>query len=345
MATTIAAPAEGSKGSKSEKLAEYRAARRKGVEWLLRQLNADGSIGDPKEGYHFYRAPWTFSVTGETDAAVAVCGWIRRNMLTPDGKIEGPYRVFDDAYAYRNSALIVGAQLAGQYDLSHGLMPDLLSWQDPRSGAFPDDRTPDGGKSDNMDIPYACGPGFAFLATGHLDAARKVAGFLQRIYDAQTELPDRFYYAWSRSKQAPIREYPEEQRRWYIVENQVARPQRWTIGGISAGFLCRLYLADPKPEYLALARKYQAFSMAATPRQFEFGAVCKSSWGSSLLYEVTGDERYLRWTYRMGDWYVSTQKPEGHWEFDRSGRGPLIELTLEFVMHLDTLIGGLASRP
>src|SRR5712691_5637436 len=113
MATTIAA------ATKSEKLAEYRAARRKGVEWLLRQLNADGSLGDPQEGYHFYRAPWTFSVCGETDAAAAVCGWIRGNMLTPDRKIEGPYRVFDDAYAYRNSALIVGAQLALQYDLSH----------------------------------------------------------------------------------------------------------------------------------------------------------------------------------------------------------------------------------
>lgn len=332
--------------TKAEKLAEYHAARQKAVSWLLGHLQADGSLGDPRDGFHFYRAPWTFSLVGETEAAAAVCGWIRRHMLTPDGRIEGPYRVFDDAYAYRNSALIVGAQIAGQYDLSHGLMRDLLSWQDPLSGAFPDDRTPDGGMSDNMDIPYACGPGFACLATGHLDAARRVAAFLERIYDAQTALPDRFYYAWSRSKQTIITEYLEEDSRWYIVENQVARSQRWTIGGIAAGFLCRLYLADPDPAYVQLARKYQAFSMAATPRQFEFPQVCKSSWGSSLLYAITSEEPYLQWTYRMGDWYVAGQKEDGRWQFDANARrGSLIELTLEFVMHLDTLMAGLASRP
>ena len=339
MSSTVAAPI------KTDKLAEYRAARQKAVAWLLRQLQADGSLGDAREGYRFYRAPWTFSIVGETEAASAVCGWFRRNMLTQDGRIEGPYRVFDDAYAYRNSALIVGAQQAGQYDLSHGLMRDLLSWQDPRSGAFPDDRTPDGGKSDNMDIPYACGPGFACLATGHLGAARKVAEFLEHMYNVQPELPDRFYYAWSQSKQTIITEYQEENRFWYIVENQVARRQRWTIGGIAAGFLCRLYLADPNPAYLELARKYEAFSMSSTPRQFEFPQVCKSSWGSSLLYAITGDEPYLQWTYRMGDWYVSGQQADGRWQFDPNAtRGALIELNLEFVMHLDTLIAGLASR-
>jgi hypothetical protein len=47
----------------------------------------------------------------------------------------------------------------------------------------------------------------------------------------------------------------------------------------------------------------------------------------------------------MGDWYVRTQEADGYWIFDRRTGGELIELTLEFVMHLDTLIGGLASRP
>ncbi len=331
---------------KTEKLAEYRAARDRGTAWLLAQLGPDGSLGDPREGFHFYRAPWTFSLVGQSAAASAVCGWIRRNMLTREGRIEGPYRVFDDAYAYRNSALVVGAQLAGQYDLSHGLMADLLSWQDPQSGAFPDDRTPQGGRSDNMDIPYACGPGFACLATGHLEAARQVASFLGRIYAAQPALPDRFYYAWSRSRQTVITEYPEVDHRWYVVENQVAKPQRWTIGGIAAGFLCRLYLAEPRPEYLDLARRYQAFSMAATPRQFEFRQVVKSGWGSSLLYQITGEDQYLEWTYRMGDWLVAGQSEDGRWLYEDSAtQGAMIERTLERVMHLDTLIAGLASRP
>ena len=131
-----------------------------------------------------------------------------------------------------------------------------------------------------------------------------------------------------------------------VVENAADRMQRWTVGGIGAGFLCRLYLADPDPAYVELARRYQAFSMAATDAQFKYPSVCKSSWGSALLYQVTGEERYRRWAMRIGDWYVATQEEDGYWhpwveriEPDR------IWLTLEYVMHLDTLIAALASRP
>src|SRR5436190_18406779 len=88
---------------RTERLAAFEASRRRATEWLLSQLNADGSLGDPSEGYFFYRAPWTFSLVGETGAASAVCGWIRRNMLTPDGRIDGPFRVVRDAWAYRDS--------------------------------------------------------------------------------------------------------------------------------------------------------------------------------------------------------------------------------------------------
>ncbi len=319
--------------------------RRRGAAWLLRHRNADGSLGDPAEGFHFYRAPWTFAILGETRAAAAVCDWFRREMLTAQGRIEGPYRVFDDAYAYRNATLIVGAHLARQYDLSHGLMPHLLSWQDRESGGFHNDRMADGGMSDRMDVPYACGPGLACLSTGRLEIARSVYRFLRRIDSAQADLPERFYYAWSCKKGGAITDFPDDDAFWHVVENRVDRPQRWTVGGIAAGFLCRLYLADPRPEYLALARRYQAFSMAATDAQFKYAQACKSSWGSSLLYQLTGDGTYLAWACRMGEWYIQTQQPEGCWYWPGyETLGSRIELTLEFVMHVDTLIGGLTSR-
>ncbi len=150
--------------------------------------------------------------------------------------------------------------------------------------------------------------------------------------------PERFYYDWSRSRQAPTTEYSEEKQFWYVVENQVARLQRWTIGGIAAGFLCRLHLAEPKPEYLELARRYQAFSMSATERQFDYGPVCKSGWGSSLLYLVTGEPAYEAWSYRMGDWFLKCQHPDGYWLTGKPiEQGQLIHNAFEFVMHVDTL--------
>jgi len=247
-----------------EKIARYREARDRATGWLLGHLNDDGSMGDASAGWQFYRAPWTFSLVGETEGAAAACDWVRRNLLQRDGTLGGPRRVVTDAWAYRDSAFIVGAHMAGQYDLSHGLMPALLRWQDPISGGFANDRLPDGSMSDDMDIPYTCGGGFASVATGNLEAARRAYSYLARIYLAQEHLPDKFYVFWSRSRQRPITETDAAFELRMVVENQADRHQRWTIGGISAGFLCRLYLADPRPEYVDLARHYQAFSMAAT---------------------------------------------------------------------------------
>ena len=144
--------------------------------WLMRHVNADGSIGDPQDGYMYYRAPWTFTLLGQSDIGHATCGWIRANLLTADGELSAPLRITRDAWAYRDATLIVGAHMLQQYDLSIGLMPALLGWQDPVSGAFANDRMPDGSMSDEMDIPYACGPGFACVITGRIDKARRVAG-------------------------------------------------------------------------------------------------------------------------------------------------------------------------
>ncbi len=336
-----------------QRLASFMAARRRGVEWLLARLNADGSLGDPAEGYKYYRALWTFAATGEVQAGHALAGWMRANLLVPadatsgaPARIDGPLRILSDGWGYRDSALIIGAQMLHQYDLGIGLLPALVADLDPVSGSVANDHLEDGSLSDDGDIPYTCGVGFAMLACGDIESARRVAGFLRRIYEAQTQLPDSFFCFWSRSRQAPIwRDDPDFQQRM-VVDNAVDRSQRWTIGGISAGFLCRLYLADPNPAYLDLARRYMAFSMAATDAQFKYPAVCKSSWGSSLLYQITGEQPYLDWTLRLGDWYVETQEPTGFWHpLREETEADRIEVTLEFVMHLDTLIGALAARP
>jgi hypothetical protein len=335
----------------AKRLASYTAARRRGTDWLLERMNPDGSLGDAADGFDYYRAAWTFGLVGEVEAAHAVCGFIRKNLLSADGRIDGPLRIIETDWAYRDSALIIGAQQIGEYDLSYGIFDELLRWQDPVSGGFSNDRLPDGSMSDLMDIPYACGPGFAALSVGRIDVAHRVADFLRGFWDAQeidaaTGLPTNFYCFWSRSRQRPLRQEDDDFESYMVVENEADRFQRWTIGGISAGFLSRLYLADGDPAHLELARQFQAFSMAATEAQFAYPSVCKTSWGSSLLYLVTGEAAYRDWTMKLGDWYVAMQDDSGFWhpwqerrEMDR------IWITLEYVMHLDTLISGLSAHP
>ena len=329
-----------------QQLLKYAEVKRKGVEFLLDNMNPDGSGGPVEEGFFFYRLPWTFTVAGETEAALKVCAWVRENMLTAEGDFDRGLRVNTDAYAYRNGTFIYGAHMARQYDLSYGCMPFLLSLQDPSSGGFANDMTAQG-PGDIMDVPYTVGAGLACIATGHLDQARKVFGYLTSVWEQQGELPDRLYYSYSRDAQKVVREFPPEDRFWHVVVSQEPVKQRWTVGGIASAFLCRLHMADPRAEYIDLARQYMRFSMESTEGQFEFAPVCKSGWGSALLYQVTGEAQYGDWTTRMGDWFADTQSEDGSWGDRFPGYGSLsgrIHLTAEFVVHVDNIIAGLSSR-
>ncbi|MBB5791830.1 hypothetical protein [Jiangella mangrovi] len=326
-------------------LTELDQACRRAVEWVRGHARPDGALGDPADGFKTHRAPWALTLAGETDLAQAYCGWVRRELLR-DGRLDGPARLLDDGWAYRDSTLVIGAHMLEQYDLSYGVIDHLCSWQDPASGGFANDRLPDGSGSDEMDIPYACGPGFAALVTGRLDVARRVAAFLATVYDAQQELPDRLHLFFSRRDQRPILPSDPQFEQRFVVENAVDRNQRWTAGGIAAGFLGRLYLVDRDPALLELARRYQAFSMSATDAQFKYPAVCKTSWGAALLYQITGEDQYRDWLARMADWYLDTQDDGGYWHpVVENCVGDVLEVTLEFVMHVKILSGALVSRP
>jgi len=318
-------------------------AARAATDWVLAQQRASGVIGDPSHGFKYYRGPWALALMGEVTAALALCRWIRVNLLR-SGLLDGEARVLEDGWAYRDSVLMIGAQMLQQYDLSLGLVDSLLHWQDPVSGGFANDRLADGSPSDEMDIPYAAGPGFALLATGRIAEARRVAGFLEVLYTAQQELPDRFYCFWSRRAQRPITATDPAFQQRFVVESQADRMQRWTIGGIAAGFLGRLYLADPRSEYLDLARRYQRFSMSCTDAQFKYPSVCKTSWGAALLYQITGEPEYRSWLHRMAQWYLEGQEPEGWWHpWVENTPADVIEITLEFIMHIQVLVGSLVS--
>lgn len=328
------------------KLAHYEMVKRKGVEYILGHSNTDGSFGPVQDGFFFYRLPWTFLVAGETRAALNICSWVRQNMLTEEGDFDKGVRKLTDAYAYRNATFIYGAHMARQYDLSVACMPFLLSLQDPSSGGFANDMTSTG-PSDTMDVPYTVGSGLACIATGNLVAAKKVYYYLDNLWSQQDELPHRLYYNLSKRTQKVVREFPPEDSRHHVVIAQEPVHQRWTVGGIASAFLSRLYMADRKPAYVSLARKYMQFSMESTDAQFQFAPVCKSGWGSSLLYQITGDAAYRDWTLRMGDWFSDTQSKDGSWFNTFPGDGKVstqIHLVAEFVAHVDNIIAGLSSR-
>ena len=287
-------------------------------------------------------------MTGETEAAAWVMCVDPAQPRHADGRIDGPYRVFDEWCTYRDATLIVGAQLAAQYDLSFGLWPGLLfRVRDPRSGLFANDRLP----RRNLVRRTGCHRGRP-RRRGSRRWPSATSGRRGRSPRSSADsgtparLPDRFFHVWSRRRQAIITAAdPEFQAPTMLPRPDVDAPQYWFWGGICAAFLCRLYQAEPRPEYLELARRYQDFAMAATDAQFTWPAACKGSWGCVPAAGSSPASRNTGVAFRMGDWYVDRQEPDGRWHpLVEETLGDVIEVRLEFVMHLDTIISGLGSR-
>ena len=107
-------------------------------------------------------------------------------------------------------------------------------------------------------------------------------------------------------------------------------------------------MATGEQHFLDAAQRYQHFSMNCTELQFQSAQICKSGWGSAVLYEATGQPSFRNWTLRVGDWFVQNQLPDGHWEDTKEllpnpTVADNIEFTSEFLVHLDTIVHALSQ--
>ena len=331
--------------SLAAKLEQYRQTQRKGVDYILQHANPDGSIGPTEKGFFYYRTPWALATGGANESALRLCAWIREHQFGENGDFVGVSpRPLDDHYLYTNALFVVGAQMLQQFDLARRGMDYMLTLWDPLSGGFYNYVADGNGTehSDKEDIPFNCGVGLACLMTGELDAAERVAMWLQRMWSLQADLPDRLFFVYSAEHQALITDFPAEEAKVHVLEAQQPR-QRFTVGGIGAAFLARLYQARPRPQYLALAREYQAFSHNQTAQQFDVAQVCKVGWGAALLYQITGEDVYKEWAIKVADYFVETQFADGHWINNEplpDGQ-PEIEIGSEFLVYLDVIVASL----
>jgi hypothetical protein len=333
-------------GVRKASLDTYLAARRKAAAFLLGHLNPDGSIGPVEEGIFYCRVPWALALCGETGPAQQLIDWISRRMLAAEGEVAGEASpnagANHAANTYAETCLAFGAQLLRRYDVARKAMDFALRFQDPTTGGVYLDRQQTG--PDGPQVLYlTCQLGMSAVLTGRHAAALAAGRFVQQLWEAQPELPHRLYTIVTGSGGLATTVPEGADRRHYVNESQDVRQYHYN-GGMAAAFLVQLHLATGDAAWLDLARDYQRFSMESTERQFEVKQVCKSAWGSALLYTATREPVYRDWTLRLGDWFVAQQFPDGHWVNSAyldptPSLGRIIAITAEFLVHLDTIVG------
>lgn len=337
-------------GVSSDLLERAERARRNGVDFLLDHITPDGQVEDATGGrVTWYRFPWALAVSGETAAAFAVLSWIERNGLGSDGAFHGGLAWNPAANSttntYPETILAYGAVLLRRLDIARKAMDFAGRFQDPANGGIFMTRERTGAGDPQLFFP-AAQFGMSAVMNGRLDAARRTGEWFVKLWDAQPALPTRLHTIWT--SDGLMTEVPPDIDRRHVIQEARQPLQLFYNGGIAASFLTQLFMATGESRWLDYAKQFQQFSIDCSPVQFETKQVCKSAWGSGLLYLATGDASYVPWLERMGEWFIEGQEADGGWSNTKAleANPPLrhrLEITAEFVVHMDTLIAALSS--
>ena len=323
-------------------------AKQRAVSWLLERVDPDGSLRPADHSIHYYRVPWSLAVSGRTAEASRCLDWVCRHLLDAQGDIGPTHRSgapFEALwYGYPNTNWLMAAVLLQRWDIIR-LMADFLEdLQDDDSGGTLNGPGPVADQQP-MDLLTACQTGMSLLAAGRIEAAVRSGQFVTSVWQAQPDPSTLFFrYRVGQGVVTDLTDVPEDQRLLYVVDSQ-AEKQLFYMPGVAAACLGRLYQATGDQAWLDTADEYQQFAMDQTDKQFDVPQVCKTGWGASILYQITGEPVYRDWALRVGQYYIDTQRDDGTWVAPgHEDNEPITtEVVAEFIIHLDTTLGCLAS--
>jgi len=330
--------------TRSKIVTQLRDARDRGTQHLLSKQNADGSFGDPSaEGLGpYYKSLWALAAAGETEAANRLATWIARNVQTDEGDFAGPYRgtLMDRAYPYPNGWIVAGAQKLGRFDIARKGAEFLLLLQHAEDGGF---RTARDNEEAPQDIQCSTQAGNALLMTGHIAECKNVARFMRTLWEAQPE-PENALYIIYKPGDGIKTDFPEERQRLYSIALGRTRQAYFNMG-IAAAFLAKLTMATGDGEWVELGKRYLELAFKFGDDMYETAQVGKVGWGAALVYGCTGEQRYLQLAERVGEALITQQTDTGGWDNTGGYVNEAIrtEVTAEFIVLLDEMIGGIAS--
>lgn len=328
----------------SSVISKLQEGRDRGVAYIIQQQRSDGAIGKPEaEGLApYYKALWALAAAGTSEPANRLATWIRDHVLSEEGDFAGDLRgdQHNHSYPYANAWIICGAQKLGRFDITRRAMEFLLLLQHAETGGFRMQRDKEDAPQDLLCSSQA---GNALLFTGHLTEAKNVGRFLRTVWNAQP-YPERELFFIYKPGDGLRTDFPAERQRLHSIRTDTRRQMYFNMG-IAAAFLSRLAMATGDREWSELAKQYLGIGFNVLDEMYETAQVGKVGWGAALTYSATGDRRCLELAQRVGEAMLAQQTDTGAW--DNTGgyvNDPVrTEVTCEFVVLLDEMIGGLAA--
>jgi hypothetical protein len=195
----------------------------------------------------------------------------------------------------------------------------------------------------------ACG--LTCLATGHLAEARRAADCFARLIEMQPTPDERFFTTIEADGRLGT-DFSQGEAWWRVVDTRQAN-QCWYTVGLPFAFCALLAQATGEKRYAELTDWFFAFQLRCV-NPWDGPSSGKSGWGCSVLYRITGEQRYrdiaLHIAHNIvgfqtaGGWYLAGPKSQpGLLEPERFS-GNHFDATAEFVLWLALIASNIAAR-
>nr|WP_122012435.1 hypothetical protein [Maliibacterium massiliense] len=284
--------------------------------WLDARISDDGVLKDGDEDLgRYYKAIYPTRSMGKAYKASRMLDHVMDICLTPEGdlhnqngraakKTNANYTT-NFCQCYSISWITWAAFITNRFDVFNTLFDGMLrNYYDPEVGCY---RSVKG-----VDI-YDTNSAALLVETasmrGDYALADKGATFLARVLKAQPDSANSFYFRVN--KDFSISYTPEDVKMQRVIEKRAEDLQVYWLLGMPAVALSRLYAKTRKEQYLRLAQDYYEQFLSCGDGAFCAPGSGKSMWAGTILYRLTGDEKYLKAAKRILDYFFSIYRTEG----------------------------------
>ncbi len=310
------------------KSAHLLAAAKKAGQWFVSRQSEKGNyIGNEKPDKNgiypdthdvgcYYKSLHFLNAVGERHAAAKAMNYFVDSFMSPEGdffntpenRTSGNYtptycQLYPNMWAMRAA---VGME---RFDLSHKILNFLMKYRDPGTGGFYYSVTPAKKVVDTNATGYGI---FCQLLGGELKAAAQSGDLILRMIKEQPET-NRFYLRWTAENgyETEFPDIPEKHLMYCVIDAEKPAQAYWGWGWPMNG-LIKLYMQTEDEKYLKGAVEIYDFLASCHENAFRFTTAGKDGWGSSMLYRITGDKRYLKTALSQMEFILESQQPEGY---------------------------------
>lgn len=309
-------------------------AARQGAEWLLAQMETDGSMKGQPSLAAYYKGPCALAWSGHTAEAQRVLAFVKSRFLKSDGELDGsgvPW--LSQFQIYPHAWLACGALELGDVEFASALISFLERAWNPQSGGF---RAREDGTEEVMTTSMAA---IACLRAGRLDIAGGAAQWLDRLFHAQPDLGCGLYHAWK-----PTEGLLEGDGGVFFLVD-ASKPKQWYFQyGISAAFLADYSRVTSRAEPLELAKQYLRASRHCHADVYSTPQSGKIGWGAAWTWALTGGSEERTLVEKVVDGLCAIQCGDGSWNVEgvyeakpQSSPENRMDVTAEFVALLSQM--------